>query len=197
MTLENTGWLGSPPPLLRESTQLDLYRVCCPKASSRQDGTPTHKQHLKLFTVCSSKQRSDCDIAERTKFMLIWDCFVCFKNTPSCCVALRCASSRDGASGGGSGLRRRDHVNVSHIPTGIGEKFGGRFPERPKFGEVKGHCSWTMMPAQRLLTGRGQGHCGKGAQWLLLPVMAGGDLHELPITPGRNVAGSAGLGRRS
>lgn len=86
---------------------------------------------------------------------------------------------------------------MSHIPTGIGEKFEGCFPERPEFGEVKGHCSWTMMPAQRLLTGRGQGHCGKGAEWLFLPVMVVEYLHELPITSERNVPGSVGSGGRS
>lgn len=73
----------------------------------------------------------------------------------------------------------------------------GWFPRRVNFGEVKGHCMWTMTPTQRLLKGRGQGHCGKGTGWLLLPVMVVLYLHGLPITPGRNALRSKRSGRRS
>lgn len=70
--------------------------------------------------------------------MLMEYCCVCFKNTSSCYVVLAAGTARgqrdagrDSGEGGGgmgrwrgeSGLKQRDHVNVSHIPTGIGEKF--------------------------------------------------------------------------
>lgn len=73
---------------------------------------------------------------------------------------------------------RRGEVNREIMPTchtfqyGSQKKVLGWFPGSANFGEVKGHCIWTMTPAQRLLTGRGQGHCGKGTEWLLLPVRA-------------------------
>lgn len=41
------------------------------------------------------------------------------------------------------------------------QKVLGWFPGSTNFGEVKGHCMWTMTPAQRLLT-RGE---GAGALW--------------------------------
>lgn len=52
-------------------------------------------------------KRSGCDIAERqtarTKFMLMADCWVCFKNTPSCFVVLAAGTetAKEGADSGG------------------------------------------------------------------------------------------------